>query len=122
MQNKDCPKLLNCPFCGGEAFIEVIPPHKHVIATFVADYDGGAFVECTKCSCAISAENEQDAINKWNSRIPKERGADKPKITCLNCKHLMFSDMYGECNKQLKIVNPSDTCEYAEPKERGGWQ
>ena len=51
---------------------------------------------------------------------PKERGADKPKITCLNCKHLMFSDMYGECNKQLKIVNPSDTCEFAELKERGG--
>lgn len=51
---------------------------------------------------------------------PKERGADKTKITCLNCKHLMFSDMYGECNKQLKIVNPSDTCKYAEPKERGG--
>ena len=53
-------------------------------------------------------------------RTPKERGADKLKITCLNCKHLMFSDMYGECNKQLRIVNPSDTCEYAEPKERGG--
>lgn len=50
---------------------------------------------------------------------PKERGADKPKVTCLNCKHLMFSDMYGECNKQLRIVNPSDTCEFAEPKERG---
>lgn len=50
---------------------------------------------------------------------PKEIGADKPKTTCLNCKHLMFSDMYGECNKQLRIVNPSDTCEYAEPKERG---
>ena len=41
------------------------------------------------------------------------------KITCLNCKHLMFSDMYGECKIQLRIVNPSDTCEYAEPKERG---
>lgn len=53
------------------------------------------------------------------TRTPKERSADKQKITCLNCKHLMFSDMYGECNKQLKIVNPSDTCEYAEPKERG---
>ena len=50
----------------------------------------------------------------------KERGADKPKITCLNCKHLIFSDMYGECNKQLRIVNPGDTCEYGEPKERGG--
>ena len=55
-----------------------------------------------------------------DTRTPKERGADKTKITCLNCKHLMFSDMYGECNKQLKIVNPSDTCEYAESKERGG--
>lgn len=42
------------------------------------------------------------------------------KITCLNCKHLIFSDMYGECNKQLKIVNPRDTCEYAESKERDG--
>ena len=37
-----------------------------------------------------------------------------------NCKHLMFSDMYGECNKQLRIVHPSDTCEFAESKERGG--
>lgn len=53
-------------------------------------------------------------------RTPKERGADKQKITCLNCKHLMFSDCYGECNKQLRIVNSSDTCEYSEPKERGG--
>ena len=60
------------------------------------------------------------AKNNKCTRTPKERGADKPKITCLNCKHLMFSDMYGECNKQLKIVNPSDTCEFAEPKERGG--
>lgn len=62
------------------------------------------------------------ANNEDCTRTPKERGADKMKITCLNCKHLMFSDMCGECNKQLKIVNPSYTCEYAEPKERGGWQ
>lgn len=48
---------------------------------------------------------------------PKE---ENPKVTCVNCKHLMFSDFYGECNKRLKIVNPSDTCEFAEPKERGG--
>ena len=47
---------------------------------------------------------------------PKERCADNPKITCLNCKHLMFSDMYGECKIQLRIVNPSDTCEYAEKR------
>lgn len=67
-------ELKPCPFCGGEAFIEVIPPHKHYIATFMADYDGGAFAECTKCSCAISADNEQDAINKWNTRTPQKEG------------------------------------------------
>ena len=61
-----------------------------------------------------------DAKDIEPPRTPKERGADNSKTTCLNCKHLMFSDMYGECNKQLRIVNPSDTCEFAEPKERGG--
>ena len=65
----------------------------------------------------------------WGSLIQKYCGncgakmdgadADKLKVTCLNCKHLMFSDCYGECNKQLRIVNPNDTCKYAEPKERG---
>ena len=30
-----------------------------------------------------------------------------------------FIDELGRCNKQLKIVNPSDTCEYAASKERG---
>ena len=27
-----------------------------------------------------NAENEQDAINKWNTRIPKERGGEKRKL------------------------------------------
>lgn len=49
----------------------------------------------------------------------ERKSADQPKVTCLNCKYLMFSDCYGECNKQLRIVHPSDTCEYAEPKEKG---
>lgn len=51
--------------------------------------------------------------------IDRPKGVNLQRITCSNCKHLMFSDMYGECNKHLRIVNPSDTCEYAEPKERG---
>ena len=88
--------------------------------------------ECKKCglqysSYCIGCLNAKQGLNLTDkeyteylkSRTPKERGADNPKITCLNCKHLMFSDMYGECNKQLKTVNPNDTCEYAEPKERG---
>lgn len=38
-------------------------------------------------------------------------------ITCQNCKHLMFSDCYGECAIAEKgIVKPYDTCRKAEPK------
>lgn len=51
---------------------------------------------------------------------PKERGADKPKVTCLNCKYLEITLPYGECSRKLRMVEPDDTCEYAEPKERGG--
>ena len=71
-------RWLNCylaRFVGGEAFVEVIPPHKHIIATFVENYDGGAFVECTKCGSAISADNEQEVVDKWNTRAPQKEGA-----------------------------------------------
>ena len=82
-----------------------------------------------KCSnCGRLCSSYYNDVGEWKccphcmtpiTRTPKERGAGKPKITCLNCKHLIFSDMYGECNKQLRIVNPGDTCEFAELKERG---
>ena len=36
-------------------------------------------------------------------------------VKCHECKHLMFSDCYGECSKAHKgIVNPDDSCEYGE--------
>lgn len=44
----------------------------------------------------------------------KERGEN-----CKNCKHLMFSDCYGECGKAYKgIVNPDDTCEHFERRTK----
>lgn len=39
-------KLKPCPFCGGEAVIEIVEPHTHVLATFMPDYGGGFFIEC----------------------------------------------------------------------------
>lgn len=92
--------------------LELLEAYMKNIAERVIELNDEVLIGLLKDLC-ILVENEQ------NDGTPKERGADKPKTTCLNCKHLMFSDMYGECNKQLKIVNPSDTCEYAEPKERG---
>ena len=63
--------LKPCPFCGGDPVINEIPPHTHVIATFMPDCKGECFIEC-KCSCAITAENKKKAIEKWNRRVKNE--------------------------------------------------
>jgi hypothetical protein len=42
-----------------------------------------------------------------------------PVVRCKDCKHLMFSDCYGECTKALfSIVSPNDFCSYGERKEQ----
>ena len=39
-------------------------------------------------------------------------------VRCRDCKHLMFSDCYGECGKgHMSIVSPDDFCSYGERKE-----
>ena len=36
-----------------------------------------------------------------------------PVVRCKDCKHLMFSDCYGECSRGYKgIVSPDDYCSY----------
>lgn len=41
-----------------------------------------------------------------------------PVVRCRECKHLMFSDFYGECKRgNLGIVKPDDFCSYGERKE-----
>ena len=41
-----------------------------------------------------------------------------PVVRCIDCKHLMFSDCYGECSKgYMGIVSPNDYCSYGERKE-----
>lgn len=49
--------------------------------------------------------------------------ADAPTINavevvrCRECKHLMFSDCYGECGQgHMGIVRPDDFCSYGERK------
>lgn len=41
-------------------------------------------------------------------------------VHCKDCKHLMFSDMYGECSKGYLsgIVRPEDSCGRGERKEK----
>ena len=37
-------------------------------------------------------------------------------VRCVNCKHLMFSDCYGECLLRGGIVSPDDYCSRGERK------
>ena len=44
----------------------------------------------------------------------------KPVVHCKECKHLMFSDCYGECGAaRMGIVRPDDFCSYGERKNNG---
>ena len=94
-------------------------------------------VRCKDCDYAYSAGNKiycRNIVAPWHNDefeilTQKTDFCSYGKLkttkqtTCKDCKYLMFSDCYGECSKQLRIVNPKDTCQYAEPrtpKERGG--
>lgn len=44
----------------------------------------------------------------------------EPVIHCKYCKHLMFSDCYGECGAgRMGIVSPYDFCSHGEWKSNG---
>ena len=39
-------------------------------------------------------------------------------VRCKDCKHLMFSDCYGECSQTHKgIVQPDDFCGYGKRRD-----
>ena len=63
--------LLPCPFCGGLAQIYTIPPYTHIFAK-MPDYDGGCFIECCGCPCAISGDTEEETIAAWNNRAVQD--------------------------------------------------
>jgi catechol 2,3-dioxygenase-like lactoylglutathione lyase family enzyme len=63
-------RLKPCPFCGGKAFINYVPPHTHGgPAGFMPDCKGEHFIECTGCTCAIAGGPDLDeTIADWNKR------------------------------------------------------
>lgn len=61
-------ELKPCPFCGKPATMYTIEPHKHMSIP-LPDYGGGTFIECTGCTCAMSAETEAEAVKSWNRRV-----------------------------------------------------
>ena len=64
-------------------------------------------------------------MEKWHTKerlidcVKDTPAADVVEVVCCkNCKHLMFSDFYGECTKgYMGIVRPNDYCSKGERKE-----
>ena len=51
-------------------------------------------------------------------KIVKPKPEMEAVVRCKDCKHLTFSDCYGECGiSRMGIVNPNDFCSYGERKE-----
>ena len=62
MQND---KLLNCPFCGGEAEMTW---QRHGFDTMIY------WIFCRECGCKqVSSIHKEAVINAWNTRKPMER-------------------------------------------------
>lgn len=72
-----------------------------------------ALVKDCGFSCEYDQENEcDDCLAKSYCDIYTNR------VHCVDCKHLMFSDCYGECEMGYKpgIVMPDDSCGRGEAK------
>ena len=103
-----------CPFCGGEANLTVIEAHTHKMATFMPDYPGGVFIECSGCTVAMSSETEEEATTLWNKRVQSMKDIALPvknvktnnpiepwKTVCPNC-----DSRVGEgCHRQKHCHN-----------------
>lgn len=58
---------------------------------------------------AVAVDDIDKAVNELYGN-PEE-------VKCKDCKHLMYSDCYGECSQGYKgIVQPDDSCKYGERK------
>lgn len=115
-------KLKSCPFCGGEARIEVIGPHTHTLTTFMLDYKGGAFIEC-KCGAAISGDTKDAAIAAWNKRAQdteakRRRTEQNPKpLTLDELREMDGEPVWTEENGKTEcgVVSLEGNCLEKEP-------
>ena len=58
----------------------------------------------------IKEKSKDDFFKIWEN-------CREDMVFCVDCKHLMFSDMYGECSKCNEgIVQPWDWCREGERK------
>lgn len=111
---------LPCPCCGSDVIVNEIPPHKHTLATFMPDYEGGCFIECPSCNYANCGKTKHEALMNHNRRPAPPIGR------CKDCAHssprmVMGNKTYGKVCKidpyLVHEVNPDGYCDGFKPKE-----
>lgn len=103
--------------------------YHHSIATYCTICgkigDAGLFRLVTLPNGMTRLMNDEELVEKYKN-LPLVRTdnywidnikLDDIKVTCKDCKYLMFSDSYGECMKGYKgVVPPWDFCQHGERK------
>ena len=83
------------------------------------DADKINYHEHTECMGHGDFETVRTVTDKEIAEIPTVETVEV--VRCRDCKHLMFSDLYGECKRgNLGIVNPDCFCSYGERKDGDG--
>ena len=83
------------------------------------DADQINYHEHTECMWRGDFETVRTVTDKEIAEIPTVETVEV--VRCLDCKHLMFSDYYGECGEgHMGIVSPDDFCSYGERKDGDG--
>ena len=68
----------------------------------------------------VDIEPYEDCRIVLNVEDEGVRARDLPTavVHCADCKHIMFSDMYGECSQAcMGIVRPDDFCSRGERRD-----
>lgn len=118
--------------CGGGAVKEVVEPHKHELAKWMPDYEGGVFVSCGKCSAMTSSVEDWNAIMTSRPQPAIEgdvvervatliRGADSREcpIDCSNSQPCDFCQSADLCAKAaIAAMQPAIDKVVAEERAR----
>ena len=112
---EECTRLeieLPCPCCGSTVIVNEIPPHKHTLATFMPDYEGGCFIECPSCNYANCGKTKQEALTNHNHRPAPPIGR------CKDCAYKQKATVNDKgfliCPASGMEITDEDFCSYFE--------
>ena len=98
----------------------VVDAIRDIVGVIAPTADVVEVVRCRDCKEKyINAENGMRCRLSGRSIVEDDYCSKADKIVyCKDCKHIMFSDCYGECAEAHKgIVQPDDYCIYGERRE-----